>query len=128
MHKMRQGDEFQTSFYFLKKLDMRWKQKVCSLVSIYFDSSIALNLPSNKNKLYKTLDYWSRDMLNFNFSEKGLELAGTSISPQFVHDFWKKIFVTLHSVNWSSFIVGCRGGIFEKKNPSNSFNYYKRMT
>ena len=90
MHKMRQGDEFQTSFYFLKKLDMRWKQKVCSLVSIYFDSSIALNLPSNKNKLYKTLDYWSRDILNFNFSEKGLELAGTSLSPQFVYDFWKK--------------------------------------
>ena len=24
--------------YFLKKLNMRWKQVVCSLVSIYFDS------------------------------------------------------------------------------------------
>ena len=29
----------------------------------------------NKNKLYKTLDCWSRDMLNFNFPEKGLELV-----------------------------------------------------
>ena len=35
---MRQGDQFQTSFYFLKKLDMRSKQVVCSLVSIYSDS------------------------------------------------------------------------------------------
>ena len=29
---------------------------------------IALNLAYNKNKLYKTLDYWIRDMLDFNFS------------------------------------------------------------
>ena len=24
----------------------------------------------NKNKFYKTLDYWSRDILNFDFLEK----------------------------------------------------------
>ena len=29
---------------------------------------IALNLAYNKNKLYKTQDYWIRDMLDFNFS------------------------------------------------------------
>ena len=34
--------------------------------------SIALNLPCNKNKLYKTSDYQFKDMLNFNFSGKGL--------------------------------------------------------
>ena len=28
---MRQRDKFQTSFYFLKKLNMRLKQMVCSL-------------------------------------------------------------------------------------------------
>ena len=26
----------------------------------------------NKNKLHKTLDHWSKDMLNFDFLEKGL--------------------------------------------------------
>ena len=35
---MRQGDLFQTSFCFLKKLYMTQKQVVRSLVSIYFDN------------------------------------------------------------------------------------------
>ena len=48
-----QADEFQVSS-FLKKLYMKQKQVVSSLVSIYFDS---LNLAYNKNKLFKTLDY-----------------------------------------------------------------------
>ena len=43
---------------------------VCSLVSIYFDSP---NLVCNISKLYKTLHYLSKDILNFDFSEeKGL--------------------------------------------------------
>ena len=33
---------------------------------------IALNLAYNKNKLYKTLGYWSRDILSFDFLEKYL--------------------------------------------------------
>ena len=37
---------------------------VYSLVSIYLDSQ---NLAYNKKKMYKTLDYWSRVMLNFDF-------------------------------------------------------------
>ena len=45
---------------------------------------MAFNLAYNKNKLYKNLDYWSRDMLNFNFSEKGLWLVSP---PHFVYDF-----------------------------------------
>ena len=57
---------------------------------------MALSLAYNKNKLYKTLDYWSRDMLNFNFSEKGLELVSPS---NFVYDFSRKMFLMLHSVN-----------------------------
>ena len=32
-----------------------------------------------KSELYKTLDYSSRDMLNFNFSEKGLEIVSLHI-------------------------------------------------
>ena len=34
--------------------------------------SIALNVAYKENKLYKILDYWSKDMLNFDFLEKGL--------------------------------------------------------
>ena len=49
--------------------------------------SIALNLAYNKNKLCKTLDYGSRDMLNFDFLEKGL---GIFSPPYFVYDFSRK--------------------------------------
>ena len=72
---------------------------ICNLVSVYFNS---LNLTYNKNKLYKTLDYWSRDMLNFNFSEKGLGLVSP---PHFVYDFSRKMFLMLYSINWTNFIV-----------------------
>ena len=63
--------------------------------------SIALNLVYNKNKLYKALDYWSRDMLNFNFPEKVLGLVS---SQYFVYDFSRKMFLMLYSINWPSFI------------------------
>ena len=56
----------------------------------------------SKNKLYKTLDYWSRDMLNFNFSEKGLELV---CPKHFVYGFSRKMLLMLYSINWPSFIV-----------------------
>ena len=59
---------------------MRWKQVICSLVSKYFD------IPQLAIQLYKTLDYWSQNMLKFNFSEKGLGL----ISPS--HFFQEKYF------------------------------------
>ena len=58
---------------------------------------MALNLPYNKNKLYKTLD-----MLNFSFSEKGLGLVSP---PHFVYDFSIKIFLMLHYINWPNFIA-----------------------
>ena len=48
---------------------------------------MALNLACNKNKLYKTLDYRSRNMLNFNFLGKGLGIVSP---PRFVYDFSKK--------------------------------------
>ena len=49
--------------------------------------SIALKLAYNRNKLFKTLHYWSRDMLNFGFLDKGLGI----ISPaHFVYDFSTK--------------------------------------
>ena len=46
-------------------------------------------MANNKNILYKTLDYWSRDMLNLNVLEKGLGLVSPS---HFVYDFSRKCF------------------------------------
>ena len=53
-------------------------------------------------KLNQTLDYWPRDMLNFNLSIKGLGLVSP---PHFAHYFSRKIFLMLHSINWPNFIV-----------------------
>ena len=66
---------------------------------MYFDK---LKLGYNKNKLYKYLDYSSRDMLNFNFSEKGMGLVSPS---HFVDDFSKKMALILYSINRPNFIV-----------------------
>ena len=52
--------------------------------------------------LYQALDYWSKDMLNFNFLEKGL---GMFSPPHFVYGFSSKIFPILYSINWTHFIV-----------------------
>ena len=63
---------------------------------------IALNLRYNKNKLYKILDCWSRDILNFNFPEKFLGLA----SPlDILHDLSRKMFLMLYSIDWQNFII-----------------------
>ena len=60
---------------------------VLSLVSIYFDSpQLSPQNSYNKNKLYKTLEYWSRDKLNFNFSKNGLGL----VSPPILWEFYKE--------------------------------------
>ena len=71
---------------------------VCSLVSITFDSP---QLGKQLNKIYKTLEYWSRDMLNFDFLEKGL---GIVFLTHFVYDFSRKMFLVLCSINWPNFI------------------------
>ena len=58
--------------------------------------------PYIQNKLFKTLHYWSRDMLNFLFFRKDLEIA----SPEhFVCDFLTEMFRMLYSINWPNFIV-----------------------
>ena len=68
---------------------------VCSLISRYVDMPIALKLAYDKNKLFKTLQYLSRDMLNFHVLDKNLEI----VSPlHFAYDFSTKIFLMLYSV------------------------------
>ena len=63
---------------------------------------MALKLAYNKNKQLKTLHYWSRDILNFEFLDKGLGLVSP---PHFVYTFSPKMYLKLYSVNWPSFIV-----------------------
>ena len=72
---------------------------VCSLISITFDSS-QLGKQLNQN-IYKTLEDWSRDMLNFDLLVKGLEIVSL---PYFVHGFSRKMFLMLSSINWPNFI------------------------
>ena len=71
----------------------------CILVLIYL---IVLNLGHNKNKLHKTLDYWSKDMFNFDFFKKSL---GKFSLPHFVYDISRKMFPMPYSLNWPSSIV-----------------------
>ena len=37
--------------------------------------SIALKLAYDRNKLFKTLHYWFRDLLSFDFLDKGLRIV-----------------------------------------------------
>ena len=55
-----------------------------------------------RNKLYKTLDNWSRDTLNFDFLKKCL---GQVFPSNFVYDFSRKMFFILHYINWPIFLV-----------------------
>ena len=45
--------------------------------------------------MYKTLDYWSRDMLNFNFLEKDLGIVSVI---NFAFDVSRKMFVMLNYI------------------------------
>ena len=72
---------------------------VCSL---FHNISIALELVYNRNKLFETLHYWSRNILNFEFLDKGLGM----VSPvHFAHNFSRKMFCMLYSTNWPNLIV-----------------------
>ena len=51
----------------------------------------------DKNKLCKTSDCWSRDMLNFDFLKKGLEQVSL---PHSVDDFSRNTFLMLYSFNY----------------------------
>ena len=72
------------------------------LSGLQFSFNIVFNFAYIKNKLYKVLDYWSKDTLNFDFIEKGLWIASP---PHFVYDFSRKIFLKLYSINWPNFIA-----------------------
>ena len=52
--------------------------------------------------MYKTLNYCFRDMLYFDFVEKGLWIVPPL---NFVYDFSRKMFFMLHYINWPNFVV-----------------------
>ena len=49
-----------------------------------------------------TSHYCSRDVINFDFLDKGLEIVS---SPHFVCEFSTKIPLVLYSINWPNFIA-----------------------
>ena len=63
--------------------------------------SIALNLANNQNRIYKTLEYWSRHMLDFDILEKSLRIVPLL---HFMYDFSRKVFLILYSIDWANFI------------------------
>ena len=78
-----------------------WGKSKWSAAQFQF-TSIVLNLGTAKKKLSNALDYWSKDMLNFNFPEKSLGLV---FPPHFVYNFLRIMFLMLYSINWPNFIV-----------------------
>ena len=95
------GRETNSRPLFIFRKSLKWGESRWSAVWFCY-ISINVNLIYNKSKLNKTLEYWSRVMSNFNFSEKSLGLVSP---PHFVHDFSRKVFPILHSINWTNFIV-----------------------
>ena len=69
---------------------------VCSLVPITFQ------LGKQWKKRYGTLEYWSGDMFNFDFLEKGLGIVSL---PHFVNHCSSKTFLVLYSINSLNFII-----------------------
>ena len=117
--KFGQLIEYNKGNIFLQKLFRKWVKETSYRPLFIFKKSliwglnkssaakfqyilIALNMRCNKNKLYKTLDYWSRIMLNFNFLEKGLVLVSVS---HFLYNYSRNIFIMLHSNKWSNLIL-----------------------
>ena len=64
--------------------------------------SIVRSLAYNKNKLYKTLDYWSGGILHIDLLEKRLWIVSP---PHFVYDSPRKMFLMPYSINQPNFIV-----------------------
>ena len=91
---MMQGDYFQASFYFLKKVVYKVKSSgLDPIFNIFLQSS---TWTYNKNKFSKTLSCSSRYMLNFDFLKQGLGLVAPL---NFVYNFSKKIYLMLYSIN-----------------------------
>ena len=101
---------------FLQKLCRKWGRQTSSMPLFILKKCliwgkkclIAVSLGYNKNKLHKSLIYWSRDMLNFNFQEKGL---GLNSPPHFVDDFSIKMFLNKNFIVWLPLLLKILGNM-----------------
>ena len=83
------GRETSSRPLFINWRSLIWgKSLILWSVTYLQNISVALKLAYSKNKLYKILNYWSREMLNFDFSEKSLERFSTTFCVRF---FKKKV-------------------------------------
>ena len=78
---------------------MKQKEVASIIVSMYFSSPQLGNTVKWKCMKIQT---WSRDILNFDFLKKGSRVVSLS---HFLHDFSRKIFLMLCSINWPVFIA-----------------------
>ena len=95
----KQGRETSSRNLFVFWKSLIWCQsKSCAPQSRYILITLALGI--HKYNLHKTLDCWSRDMLNCNFLHKGLRPISP---PHFQYDFSGKIFLELYSIKLPNF-------------------------
>ena len=95
-HSCFTSQEYQKRNIFLQKSSfVFWKNFIWSAAWFQY-ISIALNLTYTKNKLYKILDYWSRNKLSFDLFRKG---SGNGFYTTF-YEFFKKTFLMLYSIIW----------------------------
>ena len=91
--------------FFLKNHAENGPSRIAPDIFLLFKKALnevkAIGLAHNKNELYKTLDCWPRDMLNFDFLKSVWEVS----PPYFMYDFQRKMFLMLYSINWPHFIV-----------------------
>ena len=113
--KFRQLIEYNKINIVLQNSHRKWGRKTSprplflfSKSSIWGKSKFSFNKfwwPSNWHTIktnYKTLDYWSRDQLDFDFLEKCLGIVSLQ---HFVCYFSRKLFFTLYSISWPNFVV-----------------------
>ena len=72
---------------------------VCSLVLISFDSA---KLGTQKKQIDNTIDYFSRDMSDFDFLGKGM---GIGFPALIAYYFSRKMFIMLYFIIWPNFIA-----------------------
>ena len=80
-------------FWFIKKA---WYEMKASGLELNFNIFQKPSTCHTIKTISIKLDYWSRDVLNFNFSEEGLGLVSP---PYFVYDFSRKMFLMLMPVS-----------------------------
>ena len=95
--------EYKKRNVFLQKSCKKWGRETSPRLLFVFKKSfiwgkskfqyisIVHNLACNIIKRCRTWDYWSRDMLNFDFLQKGLGI---------VYNILRKMFLILYFINW----------------------------